>query len=125
MVCAVMRGASPGEHDHVIVRLEGFAGGHQSVSGAALRLLQNEADSGLSHSLAYALSFVANDGIHIFCRHDLGGRRDNMGQQWLSTHFVQHLGVFGLKTSTLARCHDGNGNARHLSWFGFLHSNQS
>ena len=111
------------EHDDVIVGRQGFAGGHQGVARAALRLLQDETDTGRGHGFAHAVGLVADDGVDMLGLDDLGGRGDDMGEERLAPDFVQDLGMFRLQARAFARRHNGDRDPRG-GFRGLGHSDQ-
>src|SRR5437868_9988426 len=78
----------------------------------ALRLLEDKIDAGVSDRLAHMVGLVTDDCVHILGGHNLRRRRDYMGEQRLSPHFMQHFRMFGLEACALTGGHDGDGNAR-------------
>ena len=69
-----------GEHNHLIVTLEGLAGDHQSVPGSALLALQHEPDLRGGDGFADPIRFMANDDVNVLGRDHLGGGMDDVRQ---------------------------------------------
>ena len=72
----------------MVVVSQHVAGDHDGVSRATLFGLKDEVHSSVGDGVADAVSLVADDRVHILCRHNPRGRRDYMRQQRLASDFM-------------------------------------
>ena len=78
------------------------------MASAALGLLENKIDAGVSYRVAHMVGFVTDNRVHIFGGHNLRRGVDDMGQQRFSADFMQDFRMFRLEPGAFAGGHDSD-----------------
>ena len=100
------RGASPGKHDgNLGAAAERTARDQHGVPGAALRLLQDGADTERLEHGGYLVGLMADDGNDRTRLERLAGAHD-VFDQGAAAGTVQHFGQIGAQARALARRQD-------------------